>query len=427
MKLFTEYRGLRKELYILFFGRVMTNLGSMIWPMFTLIMNRKLGVDASTIAACMVVYNLVGFPVSLLGGRLADHMNKKNIIVICDLVSIASYVYCSLVPLTLSSMVIFAAASLFQTIEWPAYDALVADFTTSANRERAYSLSYLGSNLGLVIAPTLGGFLLNEHLNLAFFINGAAIAMSTVLIFFRIRDVHREEDDSEQSVYETAIDDRVSGFSYVLRNRVILMFILARAVGELVYSMYNYLMPLDMSAAHGDSGAALFGTMSSMNCIVVVTCTALITRLFRKMRDSSKMMTGQMLELVGYFIFMFLMRKIPFCYASIIVFTFGEIFTTLSASPFLTRRIPASHRGRILSVMSVSTGLLCSGASLLIGTLYDSAGSRITWSFVLLLGIVAMALIGVMKKFDRADYPMLANTAGSNDTKTAKSEQETQG
>ena len=38
--MFKQYKGLRKELYVLFFGRVMTNLGSMIWPMLTLILNK---------------------------------------------------------------------------------------------------------------------------------------------------------------------------------------------------------------------------------------------------------------------------------------------------------------------------------------------------------------------------------------------------
>jgi len=51
MKLLSEYRGLRKELYILFIGRMMTNMGSMIWPMFTLILSKKLGLSAGTIAS----------------------------------------------------------------------------------------------------------------------------------------------------------------------------------------------------------------------------------------------------------------------------------------------------------------------------------------------------------------------------------------
>lgn len=410
MKLFSEYRGLRRELYILFIGRIMTNLGSMIWPMFTLIMNLKLGFDASTIALCMLVYSIVSLPVNLLGGKLADRMNKKNIIVVCDLVSIFSYLYCAMVPVTVSSMAVFAAASLFQSIEWPAYDALVADFTTSSDRERAYSLSYLGSNLGLVLAPTIGGILLNEHLNLAFLINGLAIASSTVLIFFKIRDVHREEDHSARGTYEAAADAKMPTIPYILKNRVVLLFIIAMAFGELVYGMWGYLMPLDLSTIHGDRGSVIFGSANSLNCIIVVVFTSLITRIFRRIRDSGKLLAGESLILCGYLLFMLLKENIFFVYLAITVFTFGEIFSTLASSPFLTRRIPASHRGRIMSFKGVFVSLFGSVAQVLIGKVYDLKGSMLTWILIIAIGLIEISLVLLVRYYDHRDYPMLAGT-----------------
>ena len=37
MHFFSQYRGLRRENYVLFFGRIVTNMGSMVWPMLTMI------------------------------------------------------------------------------------------------------------------------------------------------------------------------------------------------------------------------------------------------------------------------------------------------------------------------------------------------------------------------------------------------------
>ena len=405
--MFSQYKGLRKELYILFIGRIMTNMGAMIWPMFTLILNRKLGLNATVIAACMVIFSLVNLPVSLIGGKLADKLNKKNIIVVCDLVSIASFIYCAIVPVTITSIAIFAVASLFQTIEWPSYDALVADFSTSKDRERAYSLSYLGTNLGLVLSPTLAGFLFENHLNLAFLINGISIALSTILIFFRIRDVHRETDDSPASGYEADLDSKVSALSYIGHSRVVLLFIIAAALSNGVYSMYSYLMPLDMGITYAERGSVLFGSMSSTNCIVVVTCTALITRLFRKIRESRKMLIGEGLILAGYLLFLLFIRQPIMCFVAITVFTFGEIFNTLSSSPFLTRRIPASHRGRIIAVMNVVCGLSSSAIQLAVGWIYDKAGSPTAWTTVIGIGIAEILIVAVMAAFDRKDYPGL--------------------
>ena len=405
--IFSQYRGLRKELYILLIGRIMTNMGSMIWPMFTLILNQKLGLNATDIASAMILYGMISLPISLFGGKLADKLNKKNIIVVCDLVSIASFIYCAIVPLTITSIVIFALASLFQTIEWPSYDALVADFSTSRDREKAYSLNYLGANLGLVLSPTLAGFLFNNHLNLAFLINGIAIALSTVLIFFRIKDVHREKDDEERSDYEADLDSKASALAYIFKNRVVLMFILASALANGVYSMFNYLMPLDMGMTYAERGSVLFGSMTSVNCIVVVTCTALITRMFRKLRETGKMLVGESLILLGYLIFLLFIHRPWLCFVAITVFTFGEIFNTLASSPFLTRRIPASHRGRIISVQNVICGIAGSGIQLLVGMLYDRSGSRAAWLTIIGIGLAELIVISIMSGFDRKDYPAL--------------------
>ena len=93
LDILSEYKGLRRELYILFIGRMMTNMGSMIWPMFTLILSKKLGLSAGTIATYMLIFSIVALPMNLIGGKLADKYSKKNIIVFCDIVSILEVIF----------------------------------------------------------------------------------------------------------------------------------------------------------------------------------------------------------------------------------------------------------------------------------------------------------------------------------------------
>ena len=54
-KLFNQYRGLRRENYVLFFGNIVTNMGSMVWPMMTLILDRKMGMNAGDIALLLML------------------------------------------------------------------------------------------------------------------------------------------------------------------------------------------------------------------------------------------------------------------------------------------------------------------------------------------------------------------------------------
>ena len=408
-RLFEQYRGLRKELYVLTFGRMMTNLGSMIFPIFTLILSQKLGFNAQTIAIFWMVYSLVSIPISLLGGKLADSFNKKYIIIICDLVSVAAFIYCFFAEINIVNIFIFTGASLFQSIEWPAYDALIADFTTSKDRERAYSLSYLGANLGLVLAPTIGGLLFNNYLNLAFLINGVSILLSTIMIFMFVKDLSKEKDTSQASEYEQDIDSKSNTFVYIFKNRVVLVYIFISILASFTYAMYNYLMPLDLTTAYGDEGSVVFGTMSSVNCIVVVVFTGIITRLFRRIYDVDKFYFGEILKMLGYILFFILIKNVVICYVAIVVFTYGEIFNTLASSPFLTRRIPATHRGRVMAVSNVVVSLAVSGMQIGVGAVYDSPnlGRYFAWGIVVGAGVLTCALITIIRIFDKKDHPLL--------------------
>lgn len=71
--------------------------------------------------------------------------------------TVVSYIICGILPLSDFSIALFYIASVFATIEGPSCDALIADLSGSESREKAYSLQYLGMNLGLVLAFILTG------------------------------------------------------------------------------------------------------------------------------------------------------------------------------------------------------------------------------------------------------------------------------
>lgn len=110
MKFIQQYKNLSKEIYILFFGRVVTSMGSLIWPLLTLILKNKLGYNATTIATITMAMSILQFPMLLLGGKLADTMNRKKIIVCCDMVTVISYIICGLLPLSGYSIALFYLA-----------------------------------------------------------------------------------------------------------------------------------------------------------------------------------------------------------------------------------------------------------------------------------------------------------------------------
>ena len=404
MKFIQQYKNLSKEIYILFFGRIVTSMGSLIWPLLTLILKNNLGYSATTIATLTMAMTILQFPMMLLGGKLADTLNRKWIIVICDLVTVTAYIICGILPLSNFSIALFYLAGVFATIEGPSYDALVADLSDSESREKAYSLQYLGMNLGLVLSPTIGGLLFENYLWLAFILTGLATLSSTILILLFIKRLSVEKKNI--SAYEEKRENE-SVFRILRERKALILYALVCGFGGIVYAQFNYLLPLNMENLYGAKGATLFGMLTSTNALVVIIATPLITTFMSRLMDVRKIFVGESLIVLGLFGYRFVQGAIGLYFILMIIFTIGEVFNTLGHQPYMTRRIPSTHWGRVNSFVNTVSGF-CSGVgNILIGKIVDTSGYDVAWFVVGIIGAVAITLIVLLNLLDKRQFKLL--------------------
>lgn len=403
MTLLNQYRGLRKETYILFLGTVVTNLGAMIWPVLTMVLNQKLHMDASTISVYIMIMGLAGIPVQILGGKLADRCNKKMLIVYVDIISIICFITCACIELSISSIILYGIASLMQNIEYPSYEALLADITPAKDRKRAFSLMYFGINLGSMLAPVLGGLLFEHYLWLAFLINGLSILVSTILIYFKVENIEKVKEKKKTAYEKACVSDSL--FTVLKQNKVLMVYLLSYAIMATVYNQYNFLMPLDLCRVHGEKGALLYGSLASMNCVVALLFTTPITKYFAKTRDAVKMTIGDSFIILGYLIFCCFVDETYAVYIAMTLFTIGEIFCVLSNGPYLTNRTPQSHRGRIFGFSTVLFSLFYAIGNLCLGKIYDFFGPEYAWMYVLGFAFFAFLLNAMLIVVDKKAYP----------------------
>lgn len=406
MNLLKQYRGLQKENYILCFGRLVTAMGAMIWPMLTMILSQKMGMSAEHIAWVIAAVGILSLPANLIGGKIADHFNKKMNIVYLDTISVICYVICAMIPLSWRSVVLMFAASTCQNMENPSYNALIADITATKDRERAYSLQYLAYNLGFVMSPTIAGFLFRDYLWLAFLISGITIGCSTLLIYLFVKNIIPVKEDSQKGTYQVSREGE-SLWKVLMNNKLVLFYILTVSGYYATYQMYNYLMPLDLAEIHGDQGAVIYGSITSLNCVVVVLFTPIITRMFSGWPEPIKTLWGQVLLLAGFGTFLVFAGHIPFYYLAMVFLTWGEIFNMLAEGPYLTNRMPASHWGRINGLTVVIRTGITSLYQLLIGFIYKIGASDAAWMAVLAIGGAFVLLFIILAIKDRKVYQNL--------------------
>lgn len=403
---FSMYTHLPKEIYVLAFGKIMTSMGALIWPMLTLIMSEKLNLNGQTIGMYMMMFSMFMGPFYLLGGKLADKYNKKHIIVTFDLIGNSLYFVCAVLPISMTTLYLLAIASVFQSMEQPAYDALIADLTTYKDRERAYSLNYLAMNLGLVMAPMLGGILFNNYLNLSFFINGLADISSTLLLFIFIKNVKNTVQDNK-TVNEYEKGEAGSIFKVFSQRKLFFLLFIISGIAAMIYNQFNFLMPLHMEEAFRGTGAFKFGILASINAVVVVIGTPIVTKRLSGVTDVRIMYFGQLLESVGLAFFIFVNRYFVIAVVGIIIFTTGEIFGSISKTPYLTKRIPETHRGRVLSITNSCAGLIGILSNYVIGILIDYYTFHTVWIIIAAIGVVVMILYSIYLRLDKKAYPGL--------------------
>lgn len=403
MKIFSMYSGLRREIYILCFGRFVTAMGSLIWPMLTLILKSKLGYDAEQVALWFLIFGIVQIPLGLIGGKLTDRYNKRNLIIVFDLISVLLYAITAFLPLSTFSICIYYIGSLFQHMEWPAYDALIAELTKDTEREKAYSLQYLAANLGVVFAPTLGGLLFNKYLWLSFLIAGGAVFSSTMLIYrFVPRNTEKVENNN---TYEKHSEGNL--WDVIKKRKLLIGYLVINCMVSIVYAQFNYMLPMQMDDMFGVQGAVYFGMMTSVNGGVVILFTPILTQLTLKWKDLQRIQLGTFLEVVGVCSCAIFGKNLTLYFCAMVLFTLGEVLHTIGHSPYLSKRIPDSHRGRFTSFNNILRTLSSSAGNTVVGKIIVMYSFVHGWIAVFVFGLVLSVFLMFYRKLDRKEFALL--------------------
>ncbi len=408
---FTQYRGLSRSIYIIFFARMVTNMGAFIWPMMTFIMSGKMGFSTSTIGIISAGTGILFLPATILGGKLADKYDKKKIIIIFDTISIIFFISCSFLEPGIPMLVMFSLAGLFATMEWPAFDALFIEASKPNEREKVFSLTYLGMNLGLVFGAAIGGFLYQDHLSLAFILDGLTTFSSTILIVLFVKTIKVGDlKEDEVNEYEDEEEDHISTFKVLWDRKSVFIMVFVFMIASFIYEQWSFSLPLYMEHIFGDgTGARIYGTIVSFNGFIVIVFTPIITALLSRLKELPKVMMG-----IGLYSLSFLMiLNEPLQYIffiMIFVFTIGEIVNTIGSNPYVSRRIPASHRGRVASFMGI--GYMIGGGSgrLIAGFANQYLGYNFTFSLVSGMGMVCVLIVYIAFSIDKRNFPKLYNS-----------------
>lgn len=385
--IFLSYRGLPKEIYILFLARIINSIGSFVSPLLSLILTQKIGLSKTEAGVYITVLMASQAPSLLLGGKLADSFGRKKIILIFQGLGASSLILCGFLPPSITMILILCISANFYMMSFPAMDALVADVTTPENRKSSYSLLYMGHNLGFAIGPVIGGMLYKRFLPMIFIGDALTTLLSVFLVMLFIKEtVHKkipspaepplETQDADLEKHETG-----SVLQVLFKRPVLLYFAFIMFIYQFAYSQWGFTLPLQLGDLLGEEGAGLYGLVAGFNGVMVIAFTPVLNAATHKISPMKAITFGGVLYALAFGMLGFI--KAPYLFfASAFIMTLGEIMISISNGTFIANHTPASHRGRVNSVLPLIIGAGYSVGPMVTGKIMAFHSIRTTWLMV---------------------------------------------
>ena len=389
---FGRYKGLRKEIYVLFFARIINSVGAFVYPLMTLILTDKVGLSEDNAGLFISLLALVQGPIMLLGGKLADKLGRLRLAVVFQFLGAVAYLVCGLLPPSHEMVIMIAVASCLYALSYPALDAMAVDLTQAGQRKEAFALLYMGFNLGFAIGPLLAGLLYENHLSLLFFGDAATTIIATVLVCIFVRETLPGKQAKTDEAPELEREMQGSVFRVLWQRKILIVFAFIMLVFQFVYIQWSFGLPLQVNARF-ENGAAIYGWLASFNGVIVIVFTPLIATLIRRWRVMIGTALGGLLYAVAFGMMIFI-RTLPAYFISVFTLTLGEIVMTIDSQAFVADFSPSSHRGRLTSMINFISGAGRMLSPMIIGAVIAASTLKSAWVVV-----ASAAMIGSITLF----------------------------
>ncbi|OPJ55749.1 MFS transporter [Clostridium oryzae] len=395
-KLFDQYRGLPREIYVIFISRIINSMGSFVQPLLTLILTDKIGLSTTVSGLYITAVNLISVPSIIIGGRLVDTLGRKKVIIISQGLGAFTLIVCGLMDTSVYMVYVLMFSSIMYNVCTPAYDAMLADLTVPQNRKNCYSFIYMGANIGLAIGPFIGGLLYKDFLPLVFIGDGITTITSLILVSKFIKETkHLNENIKVDRKMERKVHGSV--FKVLLQRPILIYFALILFCYQFEYSQYGFTLPIQLDRLFESKGAVYYGFLSSFNGIIVILFTPIISKITHKIKPLKVMALGGFCYAIAFGTLSFI-NMLPLFYLCIFIMTLGAIMISINSSAFIANYTPASHRGRVSSILPMIIGAGSTCGPLIMGRYISVFSIASCWVIIGTLGIISTSLMTLLSR-----------------------------
>jgi MFS family permease len=389
IKIIDTYRGLPRNMYIMFGATVINRFGDFVMPFLTMYLSRKIGLSFEMTGLIVTISSLIGIPSSFIGGKFADEIGRKKTYLISQGGAALSLLPCAFIKNPMLIVMFLMLSTIFHGAARPALTAIITDILPPNQRQQGFSLQYLGINVGVALGPIVAGFLFNNFLPMLFIGDAFTSFIAMLLIWKNIKEMKPE--NLKETVYsETEKEEKGSTINALLKRPQIPFFLLVYIIYSFVYTQHRFSLPLTTDVIFGESGASKFGLLMSINAFTVLFCTVTVTSLTKRFKPLVNITIAGIFYAIGFGMLGLINNYFLFV-LSTIIWTIGEILVVTNFGVYLADNSPSNFRARFNAIGSLSWSIGAALGSSIAGKFIQEVGLDYIWLLTFLLSIAGIA------------------------------------
>ncbi|SFN17672.1 Predicted arabinose efflux permease, MFS family [Actinomadura madurae] len=325
--------GLPRTFWVLWAGTLLNRLGTMVEPFLGLYLTTTRGLSLTQAGMVMAVLGAGSLGGQLAGGALADRIGRRVTLTLATVGTGAAMLALGYAEGLAAIVAAALLLGLLLDMYRPASQAMVADVISPRDRPRAFGLLFWAVNLGWAVAMVLGGTLARQGFLWLFWIDAVTCAAFGLLVWRAVPETWARGARAE----------RAGGFGRVLRDRVMVAYVLITLVYTFVLMQGMTTMPLAMKEA--GLGPQDYGLAIAANGVLIIIVQPLVNAWLARRDHSLVMVAGFVLVALGYGLTA-LAASLAAYTATILVWTLGEITAASVLQAVVADLAPAGLRGR---------------------------------------------------------------------------------